>query len=280
MSNSGEPVYILENDLKRFRNIESGEGYDLEAFGFDEVADIRRIDENNTLNLPTPTFFYQYKRPEYLRKLDSFCALEGVPIFSSRMIETLLSVSDFKYRKYPIAVLEERGRVDPYTDVKKFKSLSLRDDLFMFQTLEFCDIFDWEKSEYSKYDEEDSSPGYVRKYVLKELGREYPPLFRLLYPPDRQSVQLFISKEAREALKEAEITGTAFTSLLRPRGNSEVDISVDAPGDLVLRQKVERHQTKIDKVFARAKEERLKGNDEKADLLDREAHNLMRDIGY
>jgi hypothetical protein len=62
-------AYILEADLERFRNIERGEGYDLQAFSFDEVMQVREVHQNKILSLPNPTFSYQNKRPEYLSKL-------------------------------------------------------------------------------------------------------------------------------------------------------------------------------------------------------------------
>jgi hypothetical protein len=280
MSDLQELAYLLRHDLERFNHIERGEGYDVQAFSFNGVTQVREADEDKLLTLPAPTFFYQHKRPEYLRKLDSFYAQEGCPIFSQRMIDTLLSVKEFSYRKYPIAILEERGAIDPYEDVEKFKKLSLRDDLFIFQVLEALDIFDWDKSEYSKYEEEDTMPDDVDRYVLKVPEGGLPPIFRILYPPNLQSVQLFVSREAREALGKSEITGVAFGTLSRPWGNSEVDVPVEDPSDADLDREVEQHRKKIERVFAEAERWREQGDDDRADRIEQKAHDLMRDIGY
>ncbi|MGB7416048.1 MAG: hypothetical protein WA902_17730, partial [Thermosynechococcaceae cyanobacterium] len=122
-----------------------------------------------------------------------------------------------------VVVLEERGNYNPYEDIDKFKEMNLRDDLFIFQTLEILDIFDWEKSVYDQedYDIEINAPTYVSQFSLKEPEGGFPPLFRL---PPIYSVDLFISREAREALKEAGITGNSFASLLNPMGDSVIDV--------------------------------------------------------
>jgi hypothetical protein len=231
MSELQELAYVLEHDHNRCRYIERGEGYDVVAFSFDGVMEVRRTHKNKILDLPDPTFFYQYhEKCKYISTLDSLYALEGCPIFSQKMIDVLLSVHDFKYRKYPIAILEERDDIDPYEDVDKFREMSVRDDLFIFQVLEALDIFDWERSDYrqGELDKELGTPSHVRKFVLKTPETGFPPLFHLLYPQSNiQSVSLFISREARAALKNAGITGTSFASLLRPRGNSEIDVPLE-----------------------------------------------------
>jgi len=221
-----DSAYLLSNNLDRFRHTPSGEGYDLMAFSFDGVAQLRQVNCNSFLSFPDPVFFYQKKARSYFDVLDSLRCIEGCPIISQRMIDVLLSVRDFHYRKYPITVLKEQGDEDPYQDVEKFKRLSLRDDLFIFQSLDFLDVFDWEKSEYlqSALSKELGNPGSVKKFVLNIPEVGFPPLFRLNFIG---SVELFISQEAREALKEAGIKGPSFKSLLRPGGNSSTDVPID-----------------------------------------------------
>jgi hypothetical protein len=278
MSELQESAYLLRHDLERFNHIERGEGYDVQAFSFNGATQVRKAHQDKLLALPNPTFFYQSKRPEYLEKLDSLYAQEGCPIFSQRMIDALLSVRDFSYRKYPIAILEDRGNTDPYEDVEKFRKLSLRDDFYIFQVLESLDVFDWDASDYTKYDAEDVSPGYVRKFILKCPPLGFPPLFRLSY--NYQSIELFISKEAREALRKAGIKGNAFAPLSRPNGNSEIDVLIEDPSDADLEREVEQHRKKIERVFAEAEKWREQGDDDRADRIEQKAHDLMRDIGY
>jgi hypothetical protein len=122
-------------------------------------------------------------------------------------------------------VLKEKNNIDPYKDIEKSKKLSLRNDLFIFQTLEFIDVFDWEKSEYIQedFDKDMNIPTHVNKFALKEPDKGFPPLFRL---PFKQS-SLFISGEARKVLKELNIKGPSFRSLLSPGRNSITDVSID-----------------------------------------------------
>jgi hypothetical protein len=278
MSDFKNLVYILENNLDRSNYLRSGEGYDIQAFSFDKVMEVRRAEENKVLDLLALTFFYKcHDDDRYIKKLDSLQALEGCPIFSQRMIDVILSVRDFEYRKYPIAIIESRHH-NPYEDVDKYKKLSLRDDLFIFQPLVYLDVFDWERSDFDQdeYDKDLNVPTYIREFVLKEPNGGFPPLFRLL---PLQSMNLFISREAREELRNAEIVGPSFTPLSRPSGNSEIDISINEARSAELTRESDKHQRRIDRVFTRAEEERAKGNDSLADRLEQEAHDLMRMSG-
>ena len=90
---------------------------------------------------------------------------------------------------------------------------------------------------------------------------------------------LFISREARQALEKGGIVGPAFTPLSRPGGNSEVDIPINEERSAELIHEADKHQRRIDRVFTRAEEERAKGNDSLADRLEQEAHDLMRMSG-
>jgi hypothetical protein len=225
MPESQDLVYLLSNNLDRFRHTSSGETSDVEPFSFDNIAQIWQVHQNKKLDLPNPTFFYQRKAHNLFYELDSLNTFLGCTIFSQRLIDALLSIKDFQYRKYPIAVLKEKNNIDPYKDIEKSKKLSLRNDLFIFQTLEFIDVFDWEKSEYIQedFDKDMNIPTHVNKFALKEPDKGFPPLFRL---PFKQS-SLFISGEARKVLKELNIKGPSFRSLLSPGRNSITDVSID-----------------------------------------------------
>jgi hypothetical protein len=274
MSEFQDLVYLLGNNLDRSRHAKRSEGYDLQAFSFDGVMQVRRAIQNTILDLPTPTFFYQcHEDSTYINELDSLETLEGCPIFSQRMIDTLLSVSNFSHKKYPIAILESRD-YDPYKDPEKFTTLSLRDDLFIFQVLEFLDIFDWDKSEYTQeeYDKEMNIPTRINQFVLNTPDGGFPPLFRLPF----KSTNLFVSKEAREVLKNEEIIGPSFMPLLHPRGNAEVDIPINKARSVESIRESDKNQRRVDRVFTRAEEERAKGNNSLADRLEQEAHDLMR----
>ncbi len=233
-----DKVYELRSNIRRLSSMERGDAYDLKEFDFPKMGEIRRVYENRLLQLPETTFFYLYSDKRSIQTLDSFHASDTDCVYSKKMIDVLLAVRDFRHRQYPIAVLEE-GAIKfqrnpdgyrtpkPYDDPESFKKKSLRDDLFIFQTLEFLDVFDWEKSDYrqSALSKEVGSAGRVNEYVFKEPSGGFPPLFRLVNDP----VSLFISAEARAALKKAGIVGPAFLSLRGFRPDSQIQVDVPIP---------------------------------------------------
>ncbi len=277
MSEFKDLVYILRDSFDRPNYGRRNEGYDLQAFSFEKVLEVWDAIENKVLDLPEVVFFYKcHEESRYVKQLDSLTTLEICPIFSQKMIDVLLSVRDFKYKKYPIAVVESRNH-NPYEEVEKYKNLSLRDDLFIFQTLESLDVFDWENSEYTQeeYDKEMNIPTFIDRFVLKTPENGFPPLFRIPF----EITNLFISREAREALKVARIPGLSFVSLLRPKINGEVDNPIKDVMNAKLIREAEKHQKKVDKVFERAEKARSKGDHALADRLEQEAHDLMRTSG-
>ncbi len=74
---------------------------------------------------------------------------------------------------------------------------------------EFADVFDWEKSQYTPSDELPGRVETVKQYVFKDPPGGLPPLFRIQSYP----VSLFVSAEARAALKAAGVCGTEYVSL-------------------------------------------------------------------
>jgi hypothetical protein len=100
------------------------------------------------------------------------------------------------------------------------------DDFVVLQLLERNDYFDFERSQYKKNSRRPEWIDAVEVYVLNEPPGGFPPLFRLNVTPS----SLFISAEAREALKESGIRGTAYYSLNDGYSlQDEVDIPVPIP---------------------------------------------------
>jgi hypothetical protein len=106
------------------------------------------------------------------------------PIFSKAMLEVLLSVSNFSYVDFSIAVDTENQ------------------DYIIVQLLEHLDIFDHDQSIYDPADIDST----LTKLVLKEPPGGYPPLFRVATIPNR----LFVSTAARTALEAVNIKGLEF----------------------------------------------------------------------
>lgn len=218
-----EIAYQLLQSVSRLGSMPNGDAFDLRAFEFPKELELWHTYANKPLELPETIFFYMNSNLKFIKELDMLYADAGNYIVSQRLIDTLLSVKKFSYRKYKIAILEEGATrfqknpegyksPKPYSNPEEFKKKSLRDDMYIFQPLEILsDIFDWENSVYKQYDydKEINVPSSIREFVLKEPKDGFPPVFRLKEYP----VTLFISAEAREALKNAGIKGTSYLSL-------------------------------------------------------------------
>jgi hypothetical protein len=150
------------------------------------------------------------------------------PVMSRRMYYTLLALGDFPHRVIPIAIMDDRAypfeshrcflpNGQPSPEVTNF------DDFVVVQLLEESDYFDFENSEYTRHPRDPNWVKSVSRYVLHIPKTGFPPLFRLTV----KSPELFISAEAREALKEAGIRGTSYYPL--DSIQSEVDIPVQLP---------------------------------------------------
>jgi hypothetical protein len=232
-----DAVYLLHESISRLSYMERGDAFDLKAFSFSKGSEIRNSHLPKPLDLPNPTFFYEYSKRKFITELDVLYSMEAQCLYSERMIETLASVKEFSFQKYPIAILGDVAvkfqdnpdgykMLDPYSDPEKYKKQSIRDDMYIFQTTEVLDVFDWEKSIYKQYDfdKEANIPSSIREFVLKEPAGGFPPLFRLPF----KSSNLFVSAEARMALKLAGIKGLAFLSLkgFSPTSQLEIDVPV------------------------------------------------------
>jgi hypothetical protein len=151
------------------------------------------------------------------------------PVMSRKMYYTLLALKDFPHRVIPVAIMNTRAF--PFESHRCFLAdgqpspeVTNFDGFVAMQLLEESDYFDFERSEYEP---SPKFPQWVRsvdKYVLNEPSRGFPPLFRLA----ADSVELFISQEARTALREAGIRGVAYEFLDNPL-QDEIDNPVQLP---------------------------------------------------
>lgn len=119
------------------------------------------------------------------------------PIMSERMLEVLLEVREFPHRTYSIEVVDIG--VAPVGDTK----------FVAVQLTTYQDYFDWERSVYDREGSSQTRVVSIDKFVLNFPEEGPPPLFRLSATP----TDLFISDEARQALREAEIRGTSYIPL-------------------------------------------------------------------
>jgi hypothetical protein len=222
-------VYELDTDLSRFE-MQDFE-YDLEVSQevLENIFWKSQIDEIKLLNLPNPIICEA--EPGFIQYVDyahTNFYLDGV--MSKRMLEVLQSVKPFECRVYPIEAV----------DFVTFpvRNLAPNNDFVAVQMTEYLDIFDYESSVYTKHKytvprynkdtgEEEWFVSDIKHLVLKKPIEGYPPIFRI----DENPVTLYISDEARQALKSAKITGVSYVDI---NGYANIDTNIDIDVPLIM----------------------------------------------
>jgi hypothetical protein len=200
--------------------------HDIEIWKFPGSDWTTRLMDITPYDLPDPVIFNadfaQLTRTDYPENDVNW------PIMSRRMYYVLCSVGNFSHRVIPIAMLDDLAY--PYerercfiTDGNPNPEVTNFDEFVAVQLLEENDYFNFEKSKYEPSPDFPKWVRFVDEFVLNEPKKGFPPLFRL----SAYSVALFISTEAREALKEAGIRGTTYCPLSGYQ--DEVDIPVPIP---------------------------------------------------
>jgi hypothetical protein len=210
-----------------FDHLEScDEEYDITIRKFPEWERTNSLYETTPYELPDPVLFEGGF--EMLPCTDYPTSDVDWPVMSRKMYYTLLALGDFPHRVIPIAIMNNRAF--PFESHRWFLSdgqpnpeVTNFDDFVAIQLLEHSNYFDFELSEYEPSPKFPEWVRSVNKYVLNEPREGFPPLFRL----SADAVELFISAEARKALREAGIRGTAY--YLLDGFQSEVDIPVPLP---------------------------------------------------
>jgi hypothetical protein len=174
--------------------------------GYEQVS-IAMCETSETVDFPNPIQFHGLLST--VRQTDFPVVEEGWPLMSKRMVEVLESVGSFPHRVLPTRILEGSiGRSLAEGDRRfdeqgNFKPEFYTDDYVLLQLTEHLDAMDLERSVYRRYDPEIKSVSGLRKPVFKDIGREYPPIFRSVHSP----VGFFISDAAKQALEAAGIRG-------------------------------------------------------------------------
>lgn len=160
-----------------------------------------RIKED--LNLPSPVIFDVIG--DVFEIIDYPYLDLRWPIMSKRMLDTLLSVGDFRYRTYPLLMVdceqiynEELGR--------RTNSGIVYENFFAVQLLEDLDVLDLENSIYERGTRNPDAIMDVEKTFFREPSSGFPPLFRAVHLEN----YLYVSEEARIALEVAGIRGVDF----------------------------------------------------------------------
>jgi hypothetical protein len=122
------------------------------------------------------------------------------PIMSRKMVEILLSVGDFPHQIIPVSFRDHLG-------------VPIECDYVILHLTELSDILDLDKSLYSLrqsvLDPSKSIISDIKKVVLKEPKKGFPPVFRVKW----KEIYLFVSAEAKVALEAAGIKGIGFSTI-------------------------------------------------------------------
>jgi hypothetical protein len=199
-------AYCLMHDTETM-NSDLGSHAQVVPFeGYEEVSTSMR-GPVEPIEFPNPVQFHGLLPT--VRQTDFPVVEEDWPLMSKRMVEVLESVGSFPHRVLPTRILESSiGRSLAEGDRRfdeqgNFKPEFYTDDYVLLQLTEHLDAMDLERSVYRRYDPEVNKVAGVRKFVFKDIGREYPPIFRPTHCP----VDLFISDLAKQALEAAGIRG-------------------------------------------------------------------------
>lgn len=183
-------------------------GYDLVGLNSPAGKDYYcLLDYIDHLNIATPVILYAHS--DTVAYTDYPHNDIMWPIMSKRMLDVLCSVKEFPHCLIPIQVME-RGMI---MEEVNFVGVQL---------LSYQGYFDWNNSSY-KMGRSGRKATRVTKIVLEIPQEGFPPLFRLSAAPTR----LFISDQARHALKDAGIRGTRYLPL--DSFISQVDLPVVIP---------------------------------------------------
>ncbi len=174
--------------------------------GYEEVSTCMS-DLSEPVEFPNPVEFHGLLST--VRQTDFPVIQEDWPVMSKRMVEVLESVGSFPHRVLPTRILEgDIGRSLAEGDRRfdeqgNFKPEFYTDDYVLLQLTEHLSAMDLERSVYDYYDPEVDMLSGIEKLVLKDIGQEYPPIFRLAHCPAR----LFITEVAKQAFETAGIRG-------------------------------------------------------------------------
>jgi hypothetical protein len=231
-----EVAYELSWEVSHYEDYQLDWDYDLEIQPFSGQENIDIVEASL---FPIPDSIVFKGALSLTRHIDYLHPNNSWPVMSQRMYETLTAVGQFPHRVIPVGIVDSdawhpqrcldafgRGR----TDLVSSNYLAV-------QLTEFADVFDWKKS---KYTTDDEYPGWlidVDEYVFKTPPGGLPPLFRIACNRTR----LFISAEARAALKAEGIVGPRYISLRGFRAVGQTHTEEDYKDPLVAAGLVVRH---------------------------------------
>lgn len=174
---------------------------------------------------PNPVIFQGYL--DVVKHIDYPEPDNNWNVMSRRMYDVLLSIGDFPHRVIPVAIVDWRvQRKDWYNEAGELRKEICLWNYLAIQMTEHLDVFDYEKSKYTTDEDNRDEIVSIDEYVFRDSSK-LPPIFKI----SAESFYTFVSSKAREAMKEAKITGTRYSSIQAP-GTSSVDTSIVLPEEV------------------------------------------------
>lgn len=212
-------AYRLINDVGRFGSY--APGYYADLWIEDVSMANLSIFGDEALELPKPVIFSG--NLSILETVDFPVANNSWLVMSQRMLAALKSVGKFRHRAFPVVVTDSRVARDRWYDTTgEFQETMVNRDYRVVQLLERLDIFDFERSKYTRNPRFPGSVGHVDEYVFKPLRGGLPPIFHVKGEP----VKVFVSHPARVALEKARVTGVEYVSLNGMKGGKGMVVDV------------------------------------------------------
>ncbi len=223
-------AYELNHDLERLADcLIFGEDVAIQEYdGYNEHL----FYEEEHFEHPSLIIYQGYL--EAVKHLDYLLTDNSWDVMSKRMYEVLLSVGEFSHQAIPIAVVDWKMPKNDWFDSKRELKEGILTDYLALHLTEHLNIFDFEKSEYTK-EKDDGYVDRVDEYVFKIPEQGLSPIFKI---PEMRT-RTFVSMEARKALKEAGIKGLRYIPL---DGAVNREINIDVP--VVLSKEVQNEYCK------------------------------------
>jgi hypothetical protein len=236
-------AYRLTNEVNHFGDYGLDWSEDIEILKFEGYwsgLDSSPKPFGEPVLYPNPIIFTGFW--DVVQHIDFPNNYESWNVMSKKMYETLLSIGNFPHRLIPMVVID--WQVQPwdwfeestitkenayqveqtkwYKMGKRLKKDIIHNDFVLIEMHEHIDILDYENSVIEYDEDEPKEIRNINKYVFKIPEDGLPPLFKV----KPKGFELFISTEARLALKKAGICGTRYIPL---DGNQNKEVDIDVP---------------------------------------------------
>ncbi len=216
-------AYRLIHDVGRFESYAPDYRADLWIENVPMAGNLS-IFGDEALELPKPVLFSG--NLSILKTVDFPVANNSWLVMSRKMLAALAAVGKFRHRAFPVVVADNRVPREQWHDANgKFHDVLVNRDYRVVQLLERLDIFDFERSNYTRDPDFPDSLGDVDQYVFKYPRGALPPIFHV----EGEPLRVFISHPARMALKKSAITGVEYVCLDGMKGGKGMVVDVPTP---------------------------------------------------